>query len=165
MRALIKISLLGTLLLSPLAYAQWGTVVDDDLFTGVKSYLAGDLRGNSSALLFDCTSNTLSISYIEKHTQKESDSVIPLNLIVKVDADEAQKMNAQSGMRNSNYMGITSDDKEKIIPILKSLQQAKNKFLVGVETKDGGHQYSNSGVVAGSTKAVDQFIKACGITL
>lgn len=149
-----------------IAHAQWLTQVDDDLFTGdKKATLIGDLQGADTALTFDCTKQKLTISYAERYGEQEAVSATPFNLIVKVDPGDAHKMDAQSKRRNSKYLEISSDDKEKIGSILKSLLQAKSKILVGLETKDGGNQFSASGSVAGSTKAADQFIKACELKI
>ncbi|CAI1954780.1 hypothetical protein [Serratia plymuthica] len=166
MKKLIKYTLLSSVLFTSFAHAQWLTQVDDDLFTGgKKATLVGDLQGADAALIFDCTKQKLTISYAERYGEQEAVSATPFNLIVKVDAGDAHKMDAQSKRRNSKYLEISSDDREQIEPILKSLLQAKSKVLVGLETKDGGNQFSASGSVAGSTKAADQFIKACELKI
>lgn len=166
MNKLIKYTLLSAVLFTSFAHAQWLTQVDDDLFTGgKKATLVGDLQGADTALIFDCTKQKLTIAYAERYGEQEAVSAAPFNLIVKVDAGDAHKMDAQSKRRNSKYLEVSSDDREQIGAILKSLLQAKSKVLVGLETKDGGNQFSASGGVSGSTKATDQFIKACEIPI
>ncbi|WP_114192498.1 hypothetical protein [Edaphovirga cremea] len=162
----IKCILLFSMLFTPFAHAQWTTQVDDDLFTGgKKATMLGDLQGTEAALIFDCTNKMVSISYIQRHSDQETISRVPFTLIVKIDANDALKMDAQSGRRNSKYLEISADDKDQILAIIKNLQQAKNQILVGLQTKDGGNQFSLSGGVSGSTKATDQFIKACELPL
>ncbi|MBJ9163384.1 hypothetical protein I5485_13190 [Citrobacter farmeri] len=163
---LIKISLIVASLASPIAHAQWITNTEDDLFSGgKKAMMLGSLTSSSGAIIFDCTKEKLTASYVEE--DKSSDEVpnLSTDLIIKVDGNAATKLDASLSRRNAQSLQIKSEDSENITQLLKQLQGAKSKVLVGVQTKDGGNQSSFSADVSGSTAAVNSFIKACEITL
>lgn len=163
---LIKISLIAASLLSPIAHAQWITNTEDDLFSGgKKAMMLGSLTSSTGAIIFDCTKEKLTAAYVEE--DKSSDEVpnLPMDLIIKVDENAATKLDASLSRRNAQSVQIKSDDSEKITQLLKQLQDAKSKVLVGMQTKDGGNQSSFSANVSGSTAAVNNFTKACEITL
>ncbi|WP_334677549.1 hypothetical protein [Klebsiella pneumoniae] len=163
---LINAALAAVLLTSFASHAQWLTKVDDDLFTGgKKALMIGDLSSSNSGLIFDCTKNKLSVAYVE--TDKSSDSVpaIAMDLIIKVDGNPANKLEASLSRRNAQAIEVSTDDAEKITAVLKQLQNAKSKVLVGIQTQDGGNQSSFSGNASGSTAATNSFIKACEISL
>ncbi|HGV9181391.1 TPA: hypothetical protein ACNO4K_005226 [Salmonella enterica subsp. enterica serovar Newport] len=162
---IIKITLLSALL-SPLAHAQWITNVEDDLFSGgQKAVMLGSLTSSGSAVIFDCSKGKLTASYVEEDKLTDDVPNLPMDLIIKIDGNAATKLDASLSRRNAQTLEITSDDSKSIIPLLKQLQNAKSKILVGVQTKDGGNQSSFSGNVSGSTSAVNSFVKACEITL
>lgn len=163
---IIKICLVATALLAPTAHARWVTNTDDDLFSGgKKAMMIGELASSNSAIIFDCTKSNIAMSYVEMDKSSESVADIPMDLVIKIDSGEAAKLDAILSRRNVQSVQISSADAEKIKVVLKQLQDAKSKFLMGVQTKDGGNQHSLSGNVSGSTAAVNSFVKACEITL
>ena len=136
---IIKITFVAAVLASPIAHAQWVTNTEDDLFSGgKKAMMLGEVSSDNGAIVFDCTKEKLSAAYVEMDKSTESLSEVPMDLIMKVD---------------------------QLKTVLKQLQGAKSKVLVGVQTKDGGNQHSMSANVSGSTTAVNSFIKACEISL
>lgn len=88
-----------------------------------------------------------------------------MDLIIKIDGNPANKLEASLSRRNAQAIEVGADDAEKITAVLKQLQNAKSKILVGVQTQDGGNQSSFSGNASGSTAATNSFIKACEISL
>lgn len=162
---IIKIVLLSALL-SPLAHAQWLTNVEDDLFSGgQKAVMIGSLSSSDNAVIFDCSKGKLTASYVEEDKTTDGSLDLPMDLIIKIDGNTATKLDARFSRRNAQTLEVSSDDSKNITPLLKQLQNAKSKILVGVQTKDGGNQNSFSGDVSGSTTAVNRFVKACEITL
>ena len=85
--------------------------------------------------------------------------------LTKVDDTPANKLEASLSRRNAQAVEVGTDDAEKITAVLKQLQNAKSKILVGIQTQDGGNQSSFSGNASGSTAATNSFIKACEISL
>lgn len=162
---IIKITLIAAFF-SPLAHAQWLTDTEDDLFSGgKKAMMIGTLTSSSSAIIFDCSKGKLSVAYVEEDKSSDFSADIPADLIIKIDGNTAIKLDASLSRRNAQAVQAKSDDLENITPLLKQIQSAKSKVLVGLQTKDGGNQSSFSGNVSGSTAAVDSFVKACEITL
>lgn len=159
----IKVLLAASILISPFTYADWITKVDDDVFTGGhKAVMIGGLgMSTSSAILFDCTKGTASISYVEQDNSTDDIANVPMDLIVKIDGNPVIKLDAELSRRNANSVEVTSTEMEKITDVLKLLKSAKSKILVGIQTKDGGHQASFSGNASGSTNSVNSFVNAC----
>ncbi|MFH3346653.1 hypothetical protein [Klebsiella aerogenes] len=162
----IKAAIAAALLTSFTAQAQWLTTVDDDLFSGgKKAMMIGSLSSSDSALIFDCTKTKISVAYVETDKSTESLPTMSMDLIVKVDGNPINKFKASLARRNAQAIEIKSDDTEMITTLLKQLQNAKSKVLVGVQTPDGGNQSSFSGNASGSTVAANSFVKACEISL
>ena len=159
---IIKITFVAAVLASPIAHAQWVTNTEDDLFSGGKKAM---MLGDNGAIVFDCPKEKLSAAYVEMDKSTESLSEVPMDLIMKVDGNTAVKLDATLSRRNVQSLQIQSDDADQLKTVLKQLQGAKSKVLVGVQTKDGGNQHSMSANVSGSTTAVNSFIKACEINL
>ncbi|HHT0992389.1 hypothetical protein NFK08_05310 [Enterobacter roggenkampii] len=163
---MIKMSLIAAVLLSPLAHAQWVTNTEDDLFSGgKKAMMLGEVSSDNGAIVFDCTKDKLKAAYVEMDKTTESVSEIPMDLIMKVDGNSAVKLNATLSRRNVQSLQIESEDSEQLKTLLKQIQEAKSKVLVGAQTKDGGNQHSFSANVSGSTTAVNSFVAACEIKL
>ncbi|WP_347003879.1 hypothetical protein [Enterobacter roggenkampii] len=163
---IIKITFVAAVLASPIAHAQWVTNTEDDLFSGgKKAMMLGEVSSDNGAIVFDCTKEKLSAAYVEMDKSTESLSEVPMDLIMKVDGNTAVKLDATLSRRNVQSLQIQSDDADQLKTVLKQLQGAKSKVLVGVQTKDGGNQHSMSANVSGSTTAVNSFIKACEINL
>lgn len=163
---LIKVSLIAAALASPIAHAQWVTNTEDDLFSGgKKAMMLGEVSSVNSAIIFDCTQDKLTVAYVEMDKSTESLSEIPMDLIMKIDNNAAVKLDATLSRRNVQSIQIESDASEQLRTLLKQIQAAKSKVLVGVQTKDGGNQHSITANVSGSTTAVNSFVKACEITL
>ena len=163
---IIIITFVAAVLASPIAHAQWVTNTEDDLFSGgKKAMMLGEVSSDNGAIVFDCTKEKLSAAYVEMDKSTESLSEVPMDLIMKVDGNTAVKLDATLSRRNVQSLQIQSDDADQLKTVLKQLQGAKSKVLVGVQTKDGGNQHSMSANVSGSTTAVNSFIKACEINL
>lgn len=162
----LKYILLLTALSAPVAYADWATKTDDDVFSGGKSaMMLGELSSIMSNAVFDCSENKLTFSLVEEDNNSKLDEPTPVDLFVKIDGDEVIKLNALLMRRNSRFIGAESSDKNNIINLLNQLQSAKKKFIVGIQGKGGESKQSYSGDVINSTNAVSNFVKACKISL
>ncbi|WP_459176226.1 hypothetical protein [Ewingella americana] len=163
---LFKASLLLTSLVMPLAYADWATRVEDDVFTGGHTAIMIGLLGSSeTALLFDCSKGKLDIAYVEQDKTTGDIDGLPVDLVVKIDGNPVIKLDATLSRRNANSLQAKSTDAESITSILKFLQNAKSKVLVGLQAQDGTNQQSFTGNASGSTASVNNFIKACEVKL
>lgn len=161
-----KICIIAASLITSTAYARWVTNTDDDLFSGGKqAMMLGEVSSQNSAIIFDCTKQSLKVSYVEMDKTSEVTSDIPMDLILKVDANSPVKLDATLSRRNVQSIQISSNDDEQIKTLLKQIKDAKSKILIGFQTKDGGNQISLSGNASGSTVAVNSFVNACEITL
>lgn len=166
MKRIVLLALIPLALMPLVAKAQWLTKTDDDLFNnGQKAMLMGSLNNSSSAVIFDCTKKSLSISYVEPDSETKVENAVPVNLVVKIDKAEAVTLDANLSRRNDQAIAVESTDVESIKSILKSLHDARQKILIGMETSDGGNQSSFSGGVSNSTNAVNKFTAACEISL
>lgn len=168
MKKFLTIALTVLTIATPtLTHARWVTSSEDDIFSGgKKAVLIGDLKSSSASIIFDCTKTDLSVAYAEEDNSNESNNSGPsIDLILKIDANKAQTLDATFSRRNAHYNQVASNDADKIKIILKQLMEAKSKVLMGIQTKDGGNQFSLSGSVTNSTKATTNFIKACEIQL
>jgi len=166
MKKIIIATLIPFLVMPLMAKAQWSTRTDDDIFNNSKkAMLIGTLNNSSSAVILDCTKKTLSIAYVEPDETTKIEEDIPVDLIVKIDKNDSVTLNAVMSRRNDSAISAESDDVEAIKQVLKSLHDAKQKILVGVQSKDGGNQDSFSGGVANSRNSVNKFISACEIQL
>ncbi|OIN18270.1 hypothetical protein AO411_2003310 [Salmonella enterica subsp. enterica serovar Sarajane] len=162
----LKYIFLLTALLAPVAYADWDTQTDDDVFSGGKrAMLLGVLSSVGHNVVFDCSENKLMFSFLEEDNNSMLDAPIPVDLFVKIDDNEIAKLNALMMRRNSKFMGAESSDEDNIIKLLKQLRSAKKKIIVGIQDKDGENRQSYSGDVVNSTSAVSNFVKACNIKL
>lgn len=163
---IIKMTLVAAALVSPIAHAQWVTNTEDDLFSGgKKAMMLGEVSSANGAIVFDCTKDKLKAAYVEMDKTTELTSELPMDLVMKVDGNNAVKLDANLSRRNVQSIQIESNDSDALKTLLKQLKEAKSKVLVGAQTKDGGNQHSFTANVSGSTTAVNSFVKACEITL
>ena len=163
-RLLLLVSLI---IFSGVAFAQWTTSSEDDIFTGGKKATMVVSLGNyndSNALIFDCTKNDLTFAYVERSNEPEKATNIPVDMIVKIDSGEIKKMQSGFEQRNDKYIQAGVSDKDVITQILKEASKAKSKMIVGLSSDVIG-QHSVTASVSGSSKAVTQFAAACEISL
>ncbi|EAB4767262.1 hypothetical protein [Escherichia coli] len=166
MRKALKMVLITTAIISPIAQAQWLTQTEDDLFSdGKKAAMIGETSSDNSAIIFNCTKNTLTAAYVEMDKTHESTAKMPMELVMKVDGNNALKFNATLSRRNVQALEIATNDAEQLKILLKQLKEAKSQVLVGAQTEDGGSKFSLSANVSGSTSAVNKFVAACEIKL
>ncbi|UMB78180.1 hypothetical protein FXN80_07195 [Dickeya fangzhongdai] len=161
----VKIIFAAMIFISPFTHAEWMTKVDDDVFSGGhKAVMMGSLGNSSSLVIFDCTKGKASIAYAEADKTSNNPD-FPADLIIKIDGNDPIKFDAMISRRNDKTIQVGSDDMDKVTQVLKLLKTAKSKFLVGIQTKDGGHQSSFSGGVSGSTNSVNSFASACELSV
>lgn len=155
------------LLVPAIALAQWTTKAEEDIFTGGKKATMvatiGDYN-STTAIIFDCTKNGLTLAYVEKSSDPIKGANIPFNMIVKIDGGEIKKTDAVADQRNDQYVQIISNDRGVITQILKEASKAKSKMIVGI-SNDAIGQHSVTATMNGSSKAVNQFASACEIDI
>ncbi|MEG3112126.1 hypothetical protein SC127_15470 [Pantoea sp. T14] len=156
--------LIGALsLVSFNASAEWMTKVEDDLFSGGKQAMMYGTISQINGIIFDCTKDELSLSYVEKGPFNAKEP-IPLAIIVKVDGNDPLKLEGNFKKRNDEYMQAISNQAD-IVQVLSQLKQAKSKFLIGLNVQAVNKKMSFTADVVGSTKAVNDFAEACEIKL
>lgn len=163
---LFKIGIIAASLMVSTAHARWVTNTEDDLFSGGKqAMMIGEVSNPNSAIIFDCTKQKLSVAFVEMDKTSEVTSDIPMDLILKVDGNNAVKLDATLARRNVQSVQISANDADQIKTLLKQIKDAKSKIQIGAQTKDGGNQMSSSGNASSSTAAVNSLVSACEISL
>ncbi|MBK4826943.1 Major capsid protein [Pectobacterium carotovorum subsp. carotovorum] len=89
----------------------------------------------------------------------------PLDMFVKVDDGKVVKFDATYYRRNNDYFQAETSDRDGILSVLQDAVKAKSKIIVGLSSKHTDNKHSFTANVSGSTKAVNDFIKACKIEL
>ncbi|EGL8525977.1 hypothetical protein IRL25_002504 [Salmonella enterica] len=157
------------MLLASTAYADanWGTQVDDDVFSGGKTATMIGILLSGDAVFFECNGgDKITVSLVSKVDNKISfDPPVPADLFIKIDENKAVKLNALIKRRNSSFVGAESSDRNSILTLLKQLQSAKKKIIVGLSDKAGGVKNQYPGEVQNSTSSVSTFVEACKIKL
>lgn len=166
MKLTIPSIFLSLAVFSATAHAAWFTQVDDDVFTGGKSAMfVGSFSNSDVGLAFDCTSEALSMSYVMQWKTPQELSGIETKLVVKVDGNQPQTFSGAFDIRNDSAVAITVEDREAVLKVLKQIQAAKSKILIGYAIPSTGFKVSFSGNALNSTSAANSFIKACNIQL
>lgn len=145
------------------ANAEWVTKVEDDLFSGGKQAMMYGTISLMNGIIFDCTKDELSLSYVEKGPF-DAKEPIPVTIIVKVDGNDPLRLEGNFKKRNDEYMQGTTNQ-AGIIQVLTQLKQAKSKMLIGLSVQAVNKKMSFSADVEGSTKAVNEFAEACEIKI
>lgn len=159
------ILVLGLMLMSGSAFAEWDTKVEDDAFSDGHTATMMGAESLLNGVAFDCSSDSLSVSYIEQADSKKVTENIPVDMLFRVDGNEPVKFNGHTVVRNNNYYGIVGNDVDAIKVLLAQLRQAKRRILVGIKSQENDKKMSFSLNASGSTTAVNKFIKACNIDL
>ncbi|EHM48877.1 hypothetical protein [Hafnia alvei] len=162
---MLSIGLLGMLLASSSAFAEWATKVEDDAFSDSHTAMMFGAETELNGVAFDCSSDGISVSYIEQADTKKVTAGLPVDLVFKVDDNSPIKFKAQTAIRNNNYFGITADTPDELKILLAQLKQAKRRVLVGIKSSLNDQKMSFELSSIGSTTAVNKFIKACNIEL
>lgn len=157
------ISAVFGLTLSSLASAGWITTTEDDIFSGGQTArLIGDLDP-FHALVFDCDSEKLALSLIEKSKWKEGMDLPNYRLLVKVDKGEIYDFAAKGSQRNEEFMQVATAERDKILGLLKEIRDAQTQIQIGLQIKETGSKWSGTSSVAGSTRETDRFLQACNL--
>lgn len=145
------------------ANADWTTKTEDDLFTGGKQSMLFGAISAMNGIAFDCTKDTLELSYIEKGPFK-AEGPVPVTIIVKVDANEPVRFQGSFTKRNEDYIQAGTNQ-DGIKQVLSQLKQAKSKIAIGLNVEVVNKKMSFSSDVTGSTKAVSDFASACELKI
>ncbi|RPE03097.1 hypothetical protein BBB56_06785 [Candidatus Pantoea deserta] len=162
-RNLLKFVSMATLVISCSAQADWAAQVEDDIFSGGKQAMLLGTIADANGVTFDCTHDTLSMAYIEKGSLS-SESSVPVTMIVKVDNNAPVRFEGAFSKRNEEYLQASTSVGD-IKKVLSQLKQAKSKMLVGLSFDAVNKKMSFTADVEGSTKAVNEFAKACELNI
>ncbi|UIP34460.1 hypothetical protein [Stutzerimonas kunmingensis] len=143
------------------ANANWLTKIDDDIFSDQKvGLLIGEI-GPSHALAFDCSEGKLSAALLEEGEAPAQSSLLKAELLIKVDQNPPIKMRAVYANRNAKFNQVISYDRDLTLKVLKQIQAAQSKILVGTSFPEIDSKWSASASVAGSTRETTRFMEAC----
>ncbi|MFT0850910.1 hypothetical protein VRY85_09020 [Achromobacter sp. F4_2707] len=170
--SITKALLLVGLVFSTISAASarnWYVKVEDDLFseTGKKAFLTSD--NDFHPLIFECDSSGTEMALLEKSPQTRNETAnnsSVVTLILKVDSADPIRFNASWYRRNENYTQIIVSDNDyaaEVLTVLKQIQAARSKILVGV-VLPSGQKFSEAIGVSGSTASTTTFMDACGIS-
>jgi len=142
------------------ANAEWYATIEDDIFSGGKKGLLLGEVGPNYSIAFDCEEGSLTSALIEKGSD-DGKTTFEAELVFKVDQNPAIKMSALYGRRNPSYLQVISSDADLSLKVLKQLQAAREKILVGVAFPEIDSKWSSTASVAGSTRETTRFLEAC----
>lgn len=165
---MFKKILAGGLLLSCFsmtAFGGWFTQVEDDVFTGGKKAMLGGDIGPNHGLLFNCDSDGLTMSFLERRADDEPIRSREFNLVVKVDGQPVRKFSGSSSIRNKDWWHIETNDSDGIVQLLEELKSAQSKVLVGIQAVGFDNKWSGTANASGSTRETERFLKACQIKI
>src|SRR5690606_7218438 len=157
------VALVTTLAFSSLVSAEWSATIEDDIFTGKKkASLIGRISLNQM-LVFDCDSQDLTFSFLERSRRVESEDFSRpiVRLIAKVDHGKIHEFDASAGRRNENYVAMTVVDRGGILDLLKEIRNAQSKIQLGLHERLTDSRWSGTASVRGSTRETTRFLKAC----
>src|SRR3990167_10085170 len=155
------ISLALGLAVSSAANAEWVTNAQDDIFSGgQKAMLIGAIDPYHT-LVFDCDSNGLFMSLLEKGKWEKGMELASYRLLVKVDRGEVYDFAARGSQRNDLYTQASVSDKTEILKLLGEIRDAQQQVQIGMQIKEFGAEWSGTASVAGSTREANRFLNAC----
>lgn len=163
------LTLTASIIFSSSALARWDVMVEEDLFssTGKKATMTSGYRGD--LLLFSCDADELEMALLSPSRQTFEEKQfysIPVKLIIKIDDNKPLHFNADLSRRNDHYYQAATkfshEDSTSYIALLKQVQNAMSKILVGLSTGPDHRQTINL-TVNGSTAATKRFMESCGL--
>jgi hypothetical protein len=139
------------------------TSAEDDIFSGgQKATLIGHVDP-FHALVFDCDSERLTLSLIEKSKWQKGMELANYRLLVKVDQGAIHDFAAKGSQRNEQYSQVATADRDKILGLLREIRDAQAQIQIGMQIKETGSKWSGTSSVAGSTREADRFLQACNL--
>lgn len=146
------------------AQAGWYTTIEDEIFSGgKKAMLIGEISPDAFVVA-DCVSGErLSFGYAEIGEWKEGYSTLTARILIKVDGGQVHELVGAASERNSTYFQFVATEADMITPVLKDIGGAKKPILVGIEVAGSDNKHSATIHPSGSTKAIKQFMEACGL--
>jgi len=139
--------------------------IDDDIFSGGHTSMLIGAEDGLNAVVFDCSKNRLEVTFAEQSSLKNTEEDAPVELVFKVAQRNSMTLDAHTIIRNSHYLGVISDDSDAIKILLSQLISSKYHLLVGVRSPQTDSRTSFIFNIVNSTSTMNNFIKACGITL
>ena len=126
--------------------------------------LIGEISPDAFVVADCVTGERLSFAYAEAGDWKEGYSSLTARILVKVDGGQVHELVGAASERNSTYFQFVATEADIITPLLKDIGGAKKPILVGIEVAGSDSKHSTTITPSGSTKAVKQFMEACGLS-
>jgi hypothetical protein len=161
-----KVATLGLsiVVLPTAAHANWTTSVEDDIFSGGKKATMLGLISSGSFVVADCVSGgELSLGYAEKGAWVDGLERLNFRLLVKVDGETVREFAGKASQRNEQAWQVEADQADEVLSAIKAIGGARKQVLIGIQEPVTGTKFSGTVRSAGSTRAVKQFLDACGL--
>jgi hypothetical protein len=146
------------------AQASWATTVEDDIFSGGKKAMMLGMVSSGSFVVADCESGgDLSLGYAEKGDWADGLQNLNFRLLVKIDGEAVREFDGKARQRNEQAWQVTADKPDEVLAAIRAIGGAQKQVLIGVQEPVTGTKFSGTARSAGSTRAVKQFLEACGL--
>jgi hypothetical protein len=141
--------------------SDWLTKVDEDVFSG-KSTAVMIGSGTQLNVYLSCDGerkNSLAVIFkAEEGIVEEVDG----ELVVKTDDAEPHRYAVKSYNHNDSYGGFLAElTPEEASKLVASIKGAKRRVVAGLQVTAFDMKVSNTLATIGSTRAAEQFAKAC----
>lgn len=156
---------LGLLLATTPAFAQWATTVEEDLFSDGGSATMIGLISMNASIYATCDAESMSIAYIEAASDagELSAPVEVGEIVIKGDNGSRHASKTSIYRHNNTYVGFSFDDSEGVLAVIRDIGKASSKISVGLDLILSDKPMTVSASAQGSSKAVKQFLEACGV--
>lgn len=147
-----------------IAHADWLTKVEDDIFSdGKKATMLGAISVGSS-LIADCTTGgPVSLAYAETGEWQDGLELLKFRLLVKIDSSPVREFVGTAGQRNEKTWQVEAASGDDVLAAIKAMADSKKQVLVGLQEPITNIKYSGTVTARGSSRAVKQFLEACGL--
>ncbi|MCX5495581.1 hypothetical protein OSH11_12760 [Kaistia dalseonensis] len=163
-RIVLPLAAFCIVVLPSIARADWLTNVEDDIFSGGKKATMLGYISAGSFFTADCvTDGSVSLAYAEKGKWVDGLDLLKFRLLVKVDAGAVREFVGKASQRNDETWQVEATDQDDVLATIKAIGNTKKQVLIGLQEPVTGMKYSGTVTARGSTRAVKQFVEACGI--
>lgn len=146
------------------AIADWHTEVEEDLFSDGKKATMVGMMDASHFLFIRCTNQSdLEIAFIEKGEWEEGMSLVPLELVVRVDENDRHTSKGAFYKHNADFYGLRFESLEDKWLLVKQIAEARRQIQIGVLIRVSDQKWSGSMSASGSTKSARRLMEACNV--
>lgn len=165
MRSIVLLAVASAAVLTSAASAssaEWLTKVDEDVFSGKSTAVMIGGSGAQLNVYMACDGdrrNSLAVIFkAEEGVVEDVDG----ELVLKTDDEEPLRYSVRSYNHNDTYGGflveLTPEEASKLVASIKG---AKRRVIAGLQVAALDIKASNTLATSGSTRAAEQFAKAC----